>query len=199
MTYAWTSRRPLIRAGFALLAGVVLSVSLLRGADLTYAMLNDSRYSAAAWLEVQTQPGDRIEHFGPPESLPPLKAGVIATDVIPFYGMAYQPRTDERAAREIVQGWNERAPKFVMIIPDFTSQPGVPYNAYVPPQVYDGLLAGSLRYKQAAYFETPSLLPWVGRPALDYPSVNPPIRIFIRDSATDYAEGLVQQTKDVDP
>jgi hypothetical protein len=40
-------------------------------------------------------------------------------------------------------------------------------------------LDGSLGYELAAHFESPRLFAWLVRPPLDYPTVNPPIRIFV--------------------
>jgi hypothetical protein len=59
----------------------------------------------------------------------------------------------------------------------------VPHNITCPPEIYRGLLEGTLGYQLAAQFEPPPLLPWVRRPRLDYPSVNPPVRIFSRLAA----------------
>ena len=53
-------------------------------------------------------------------------------------------------------------------------------RATCPPPILDALRDGSLGYSQVAQFETPALFPWVLRPALDYPTVNPPIRIYAR-------------------
>jgi hypothetical protein len=179
VTLGIQSRRTAIRIGFAILTIVAVGLNLLRGVDLTYAMINDSRYAAAAWLESRTQPGSRIEYFGPDQKLPPLEAGVKSARAIEYLGALARTRVDEKAAEEIRQGWRVRRPDFVIIMPDFTSASGVPHSASCPPEIYQGLLDGSLGYQQAAYFETLSLLPWVQRPKLDYPSVNPPIRIFV--------------------
>jgi hypothetical protein len=143
-------------------------------------MINDSRYAAATWLEPRTQPGDRIEYFGLPEKLPPLKQGVISDRAIPYLGPLQQPRIGEEAVREIREGWAERMPKYVIIIPDFHRSLEVPDNVSCPPGIYQDLLNGSLGYHLVADFQTPSLLPWAGRPSIDYPVVNPPVRIFVR-------------------
>ncbi len=70
--YARESRWQPVRVGFALLSCGIIGVGLLRGVALTYEMVNDSRYAAAALLEAQTKPGDRIEYFGPAQKIPPL-------------------------------------------------------------------------------------------------------------------------------
>jgi hypothetical protein len=178
VTRAWQSRQLIVRVGFAVVAFAVIGLGLLRGADLTYEMINDSRHAAAAWLEPRTGAGDRIEYFGVTEKLPPLKQGVISQRAIEYLGPLRQPRLDEGAVREIRQGWIERKPKYVVIIPDFHLSTEVPDNVSCPPPIYQDLLNGTLGYRLAADFQTPSLLPWVRRPSIDYPVVNPPIRIF---------------------
>ena len=178
VTRAWQSPRQTARAGFAVLAFAVIGIGLLRGIDLTHAMINDSRYDAAAWLEPRTMPGDRVEYFGVTEKLPPLKHGVITERAISYLGPLKQPRTGEDAAREIRQGWAERMPKYIVIMPDFHLSTEVPDNVSCPPAIYQDLLNGTISYHLAADFRTPSLLPWVRRPSIDYPVVNPPIRIF---------------------
>ena len=180
VTLAWGSRRSFIRASFAVLAFGIITLGLLRGVDLTYAMINDSRYGAAAWLESRTKSGDRLAFFGDGANLPALKYGVTTECTVTYRGAAFRSRIDQEAVQEIETKWREEKPDFILISPDLSSPPNVPYNASCPPAVYEGLLDGSLGYRLAAYLETPKLFPWVRRPALDYPSVNPPIRIFAR-------------------
>lgn len=177
---AWESRRLSVRVASTVLAFVIISVSLLRGADLTHAMINDSRYAAAAWLEPRTQPGDRIEYFGVTEKLPPLKPGVITERAIAYLGPLERPRIGEEAVREIKLGWADRMPKYVIIMPDFHHSMEVPDNVSCPPAIYRDLLDGTLGYHLETDFQTPSLLAWTRRPSIDYPVVNPPIRIFKR-------------------
>ena len=142
-------------------------------------MLRDSRYAASRWLASRTQPGERVETFGPIANLPPLKAGVVSAQSIQFYGLMKPPRLDAQAVQEIVAGWDQRKPKFILILPDYTSR-GAPFSASCPPRIYDGLTRGLYKYRLARVFHTASLLPWAARPPLDYPVVNPPIRIFAR-------------------
>jgi hypothetical protein len=179
VTVAWASRSSWIRYGVALSAVGVLGLSLLRGVDLTHAMITDARYDAARWLATRTRPGDRVEYFGASQKLPPLQAGVVTATAIEYRGAVYQPRSDEDASREIVAGWRSRRPPFINVMPDHSSAPGSPYSATCPPQIYDALQDGSIGYRLAAHFEAPALLPWVRRPLLDYPTVSPPIRIFV--------------------
>jgi hypothetical protein len=179
VTCAWASRRSWVRYGAAVSTAGVLGLSLLRGVDLTHAMLNDARYDAARWLAARTRPGDRVEYFGSSQKLPALPEGVITATATEYRGAVHQPPDEDEAAREIVAGWRARKPPFVIVMPDHSSAPGSPYSATCPPQIYEALHDGSIGYRLAAHFETPSLLGWVRRPALDYPTVNPPIRIFV--------------------
>jgi hypothetical protein len=166
-------------AGRAVGATAVL-IGLLQGVDLTHAMLVDSRYDAGAWLRRTARDGDRIEYFGTSIKNPPIERGVISARAIRFLGGNVQPDTSAAAVREIVEGWRTRAPRFVILMPDYTSRRGEPFAATCPPEIYRQLRAGALGYTLAAEFQRPALLPWIRRPSLDYPVVNPPILIFER-------------------
>jgi len=163
-------------------AGVVvafiLSVQVLRALDLTHQMINDSRYAASAWLAQRLAPGDRIEHFGPAQKLPPLETGVVSAFAAPYHGMYVTPDVGDSAIAQILAGWAQRRPSYVLSIPDFTSEPDSPYSRSFPPPLYEAMLAGESSYTLVAFFQTPRLLPWLRLPRLDYPTVNPPIRIF---------------------
>jgi hypothetical protein len=180
LTVAMGARMRPARVAAMAAAVFVVGVGLLRGVDLTYAMMNDSRYTAAAWLAPRTPPGTRIEYFGESGLLPPLDGSVTTTRSAPYFGAVSRAQRDAAAVEAIRAGWRGRKPDFIILLPDHSSRPGEPYNFTCPPEVYRGLLAGEYGYRLAAMFETPPLLPWVRRPSLDYPSVNPPIRIFAR-------------------
>jgi hypothetical protein len=182
---AWESRWPLMRGGFAALACGIITVSLLRGIALTYEMIKDSRFAAGEWLEAQTQVGDRVEYFGPVGKLPPLKAGVVTGQATDYLGIFVRTPVDAAKVEEIRRGWQERKPEFVITMADLSSPSGVPHNISLPPEVYAGLMGGTMGYRLAAQFKTPPLFPWLPKPALDYPTVNPVIRVFVRreDSA----------------
>jgi hypothetical protein len=164
-------------AGGAVALGVICA-SLLYGIDLTYAMLKDSRYAAGQWLQRHATFGSHIENFGVPIGFPAIPEGVTLGPAIKTYDRTNPPRIEEEAVQHVLQGWKQRKPDFIVVMPDYTSLPGAPYSRTCPAAIYDGLLEGRYGYRLAAYFETPSVLPWIRRPALDYPSVNPPIRIF---------------------
>lgn len=178
VTLALESPRRWLAAAFALLAAFSLGLGLLRGADLTYAMLRDSRYAAARWLAARAAPAASIEYFGPTQKLPPLARGVTTSRAIEYLGAVRKPRTGPEAVAEILAGWKARRPNFIISMPDHSSPPGFADSATCPPEIADGLRQGRFGYRLAEKFETPALLPWVRRPALDYPTVNPPIRIY---------------------
>jgi hypothetical protein len=172
------------RVALGALATLAIGLGLLRGADLTHAMLNDSRYAAGEWFYQHAAPGDRLEHFGPSSTLPPLPPAMTNERAIGYFGAIYRPRVDQDAAREILEGWRARRPRFVIVMPDHSSPAGVPHSATCPPAVYRALEDGAAGYQLAATFHAAPLLPWARRPALDYPSVNPPIRIYQRAEAS---------------
>ncbi len=164
----------------SIIALLALGAGFLLGADLTWAMLNDSRYDAGRWLAARLEPGDRIEYFGANQKLPPLPAGVITARPIEFRGAVYKARADEGAVQEILEGWRQRRPRFVVMIPDHSSAPGIEYPATCPPVVFDGLITGEFEYRLAVEFQPAPLFSWLYRPSLDYPTVSPPVRIFRR-------------------
>ena len=178
VTSVWEHRNVLVRKGTMLLSIGIIIFNLLRGAGLSYEMINDSRFPAAEWLAARTSTGDTIEYFGPPQKLPPLQFGVT-TQPATFYGGIYVPTpTDDSKVREIVQGWKNRRPTYIILIPDLTSPPAIAYNNSCPSQLCDSLLKGTKEFPLAAKFKTDPLFNWLELPDLDYPTINPPIHIF---------------------
>jgi hypothetical protein len=162
-----------------LAGGLVMGLGLLRGVDLTWAMLRDGRYEAARWIADRADPGDRAEYFGPAYKLPALPPSMEVAQATPHLGPLRPERRDAAAAAEIAAGWVERRPRFVVIAPDCSSRVGEPFPASLPPETVAALESGALGYRLAATFQTPALLPWVRRPPLDSPLVNIPVRIFM--------------------
>ncbi len=175
---AWRSGRASTRTVTLVLATAALALQVAHGTSLTYEMVRDSRHAAGAWLAVHLRPGDHVEYFGASDKLPPLPREVSSDLATPFRGMWAVHETDSTVANAIRRRWSERPPAVVLVIPDHSSAPGLPYDASMPPSLYETLTAGTAGYRLAAFFQTPPLIPWLPRPALDYPSVNPPIRIF---------------------
>ena len=168
------------RVAVVLVAGLTLAAQVMNGASLTYEMIRDSRHAAGRWIQAHVRQGDRIEYFGASQKLPPLPAGVQTARAAPYYGMWTLHDTSAAAAAAIVRRWAADPPALVLVIPDHSSQLARPYDASVPPSLFDSLVAGRAGLRLAALVQTPPLIPWFRRPDLDYPTVNPPIRIFAR-------------------
>lgn len=177
---AWRSTRRTMRWGTVALAGAAAVTLMLWAVDLTHSMLRDSRYAAAGWLANNARPGDALEYFGSEHKHPPMPPWLSSRQAIPFRGSMFRADTSQIAVQTIVDGWRERGPRFIALVPDYTSAPGAPHAMVCPPAVYRALEDGSLGYRQVAFFQTPALLGWARRPSLDHPVVNPPIRLYER-------------------
>ncbi|MGH7711741.1 MAG: ArnT family glycosyltransferase [Gemmatimonadaceae bacterium] len=178
---AWRARR-VVKWGTAAIAGAAAVTLIAWAADLTYAMLNDSRHAAGAWLAARARPGDALEYFGPSNKNPPMPVSLSSRQAIPAPSGIHAADTGQAAIQAVNTGWQERQPRFVALIPDYTSHGDAPYSASCPPAIYRALEDGSLGYSRAAIFRTPALIAWSRRPPLDHPVVNPPIRLYERVS-----------------
>ena len=166
-------------AAAAILFAATVSVGTLRLIDLTYAMLRDSRYEAAEWMASRLVPGDRVEYFGATGKLPQVPAGVAIGRATLYEGMHTLHDTSAARADAIVAEWLTRRPSMVIVIPDNSSlAPDSPIDGTMPPSLFRALESGTLPYRRVARFERAPLLPWVRRPRLDYPMVNPPVHIY---------------------
>lgn len=174
------ARPAAIRVTGAVVAGMTVMLAALRGVDLTWAMMHDSRYAAAAWLREHGTPGDRLEFFGSMQKEPPMEAWLTSDWAVTYLGGNVKAPRDSATVATILRGWRDRHPRFVSLVPDYTSYPGEPFAASCPPEIHALLEAGTIGYRRVAFFQSPPLLPWVRRPPLDYPTVNPPIRIYER-------------------
>lgn len=174
------ARPAAIRVTGVVVAGMTVMLAALRGADLTWAMMHDSRYAAATWLREHGTPGDRLEFFGSMQKEPPMEGWLTSDWAVAYLGGNVEAPRDSATVATILNGWRDRHPRFVTLIPDYTSYPGEPFAASCPSEIYALLEAGTIGYRRVAFFQSPPLLPWVRRPPLDYPTVNPPIRIYER-------------------
>jgi hypothetical protein len=166
-----------IRAAFVPLLTVLVTVRLLAVVDLGHAQRHDTRYAAADWLRAHYRAGERIEYFGVTETLPPLDAGV---DVRRIMGREHWVGEFGHGPK-MLDYLRRNGPAYVIVIPDWTSRGGLPHSADCPPEVFAALVDGSTGYSLAAEFLPPRLVPLpFARPALDNPSVAPPVRIFAR-------------------
>lgn len=160
----------------------IIGYSLLQTLDLTYAMIHDSRYAAGNWLNDNSQPGDTILYFGPNLRNPHFNRDINTVQV------------EEKG--EAMSAIVNKSPHFILITPDDTNEnrlrvewrygPHSIYNDYIPEEVYKKLVNQELGYRLVAKFQSKRLFPWIDRPFLSYPTVNPPVHIFARnDRATD--------------
>ena len=170
----WEHRSEWRRAA-ARLAGVLVIVwGVIRGGDLTYQMLRDSRYASARWLAVMTRPGDRVGHFVPVQNLPSLPPQASHVNL-------WQ--------KKFPLGMETGGPEFIISIPleDFEHV----HERRLSEEVYQHLVDGSLGYRQAALIQTPSL--FRDRPAT---FVNPPVRIFMREDVWKSRQGVPASSRD---
>lgn len=174
ITAAWRNRRAAWALPVLVLAGATLAIQLARSADLTWAMLRDSRHEAARWLAPRLQPGDVVAYFGPSQKLPRLPDGVGAVRVAEYGGMYVAPADQPP---EILARLDSLGPRFILVVPDHTSH-GREHSHTLPVELFDRLMAGEAGYRLEESFRTPPLAGWIRRPPLDYPTVNPPIRVF---------------------
>ena len=149
-----------LAAGVCLLAGLHLGA---RGLDLTYQMIFDARRDAGAWLAVHAVPGSRLAYFGLVDQLPRLPAGTAVHLTSPDASVETQ--------------WSPDPPHFVLVIPDFSSEPGMPRSRFLTQGVYERLQDGSLGYRPAARFAT---RPLFGQSLKYLPYVNSPVEIYTR-------------------
>jgi 4-amino-4-deoxy-L-arabinose transferase-like glycosyltransferase len=155
---------------------VAIGFLLAETLDLTHDMIYDSRYAASNWLNQNTQAGDAMVYFGAGMGIPPMRADVEKIKVF--------------QRRQALPSIQDRKPDLVLVMPlDFNEDRKRVewrhgrhsiYSDYLPANVYEKLVDGSLGYRLVAQFQTPRLFPWLNRPFLSYATVNPPIQIFAR-------------------
>jgi 4-amino-4-deoxy-L-arabinose transferase-like glycosyltransferase len=168
-----------VRLGGLTAAAGITGLLLLQTIDLTHDMLRDSRYEAGDWLDHYTRPGDRVMHFGFAAKMPRLRAEVGQIRI----------NLQSEALPSILAD----RPEFVVIVPQDINENrhriewrrGL-NSAIAPlnPELFAQLVDESLGYRLVAKFQTPRLLPWLNRPFLSYPTVNPPVQIFARADRT---------------
>jgi hypothetical protein len=149
----------------ALATGAV-AWGVVRGGDLTWQVLRDSRLEAAAWLDQNLEPGDTLGYYGARFKLPRLRRDLR---VAPAPGQ-YLP--------EAVYGSNDPvpgAPRFLIVIPQVHSEPVHEWS--LPDSTFRHLMDGTAGYQQVLAIQTAALFP---RPLRVAPAVNPPVRVFAR-------------------
>jgi hypothetical protein len=157
---------------------------LLIGVDLTYAQYRDTRYDASEWFAAHARPGDRVEYFGSAQKLPHLSADIESRRVGEFQDAARNAnwKAHVRSVSSVLRYLENEGPEYVLIIPDWTSLPGMVRSQDCPPEIYDALTNGTAGFTQVVLYPTRTLLPGpLCRPSLDNPSVCPPVAIFARN------------------
>jgi len=148
-----------------------LGWQLVKAADLTYQMVFDARYEAGAWLATAAEPGDQVAYFGISHKLPMMPAGIQ-----PVRMTQDTTARNRLAAREF---------RFVLVAPDYFSDPARERSLFLPEPIYDDLRNGALGYHRAAIFVTSPLL---GRPLPYLPYVNPTVQVFEASGPTSIPE-----------
>lgn len=181
---AWSV--PVVRLPVAVACGLMTGWLFLQTVDLTYEMLNDSRYAAGEWLDQHLQAGDRVMHFGYASKLPHLRPDVPSIRVV-----------REAEALPAIQ---ENRPEFILVIPQDMNEERqrlewrIGLNSAISPfskQLFDGLVDGTLGYRLVEKFHAPRLMPWLDRPFLSYSSVNPPVQVFMRKDKASRLAGVI--------
>jgi hypothetical protein len=171
------SPRAAVRPFAVVVGSAVVVLQGFAATDYTYQMLNDSRVDAGTWLAARAKAGNQVAYFGPSQTLPPIEGHVRTVRATEGRGMYWVPRWDEAKVKEIRETWNTDRPDFIIAMPDHTSH-GLPHSHSLPPRLFALLNEGRIGFRAEAEFHTAPLFPWLRLPALDYPVVNPPIRIF---------------------
>jgi hypothetical protein len=154
--------------------------------DLCYSQWNDTRYDAGRWLQSHARRGDKLGYFGDTERLPQLGGEIVTWELVRdpdlFYLIAAgDPAKESEYSKLIMEELRAERPEYVIEIPDWTSTPGMEHSAYCPTGLYRYLLEGKGEYRPVAYFPARSLFSGIlKRPRMDYPSVSPAVRIFVR-------------------
>lgn len=172
--------RPLLlrRAAPALIV-IVLGWALIRGADLTYQMINDPRHDVGDWLQQHARPGDELGYYDAALKLPPLEEHLVAK---PMPGQVRPLESPELAATD---------PEFIVVIPQLDHEPVHEWT--LPKETYEDLKNGTMGYEQILGLQAPSLF---SKRPISY--VNPPVKLFVRK---DYLGTLpnVQPIIEVEP
>jgi hypothetical protein len=156
-------QRPGLRLGALFLVVAGVGWQALAAVDLTYQMLFDARYAASQWLGRRVVAGDRVGYFGAAHQLPRIPPGVtpVTLDRLP---------APEQALRRGLVEW-------VVVAPDYFSDPAREHSLFLPDSTYRRLRDGSLGYRRVATFAT---APLTGRPLPYLPYVKPRVQLFQR-------------------
>lgn len=164
------------RARWALIA-VALGWRLGTALELRHAQLRETRGEAAEWIQASTPPGARFEYFGHGQAMPHLDGARPSRRVAGR--VEWQGERDH--GPRVLAYLRAEGPEYVVLVPDWTSKPGMERSEDCPPEVERALVDGSAGYVLAARFERRPCLPAPLRLRwLDSEMVAPPVRIFQR-------------------
>lgn len=138
------------------LAVLAISTQLLHSINVTYTLLQDSRYAMEAWINENVPPGSVIESQVQVRYLPRLSE-VHSYEIS---GNAYDAIDYSLAASDLTgDALSVRDPDYILILRNIglTGDPDTDDRSSVQ-RYYSHLLAGRFGYTVVAEFETPSLL-----------------------------------------
>jgi hypothetical protein len=150
-------------AGAAVLT--IVAWAMVRNADLTWQMMNDSRYALADWIAENARPGDHIGFYGSPIKLPHLP------DYVTFVSAPH--------ARAPVIPASEGRPEFILIVPQQPFE--VVHEWNLPPDQFRELDSGEWEYRRLFVHSGPSLFE---RRPINW--VNPPVRLYVRNDVVQF-------------
>lgn len=138
----------------------------VHAADITWQMLDDSRYDAARWLERNVQAGDVVAHYGSAFKLPRLPAGAVVKPAGGQFSIKMQTTSPALAP----------PPEFLVSIPQLRSERA--HEISIDDAAFARLFDPASGYQQVYAGQTRALWP---RPLQTATFVNPPVRIFARN------------------
>jgi hypothetical protein len=141
---------------------LVFSWPAILSSDLLFQMFHDSRNTAGEWLALHLHQGSKLAYCGNSNNLPHTPENV---ELI---------RLPEGTSS--VSYVKQYRPEFIVVLPDWTSKPRMEHSRSCSEEFFNQLQDGSLGYRSEAHFRTRSL---IRTQLLDYPSVNPPVRIYV--------------------
>ncbi len=162
------------------LVALILAWRLCLAGELRHAQLEETRGAAAEWIALHTRPGDRFEYFGHGQGMPHLDASRSSRRIA---GRTEWQGEFDHGPR-VLAYLRAGGPEYVVVVPDWTSKPGMERSEDCLPEIWQALLDGTAGYDLAARFVRRPLLegrlPWWRGVRLDSEMVAPPVRIFAR-------------------
>ena len=157
--------------GFALLL-LPIAWRAAFAVDLSYAQMNDTRYAASAYFDEFAKPGEVIGFFGAKEKLPHVAREIATERVLQSEVERWEGRKDH--ANAVLEHLRTDGPDYLVLIPDWTSQPDMDHSQDCPKEVAAALAIGALPYHLVFHEEGRTLLPrWFARAEAGQPVALP--------------------------